>query len=117
MKARILKTEAQVRKIVQEEAKRQTTEIYDAALRDATYQAFAVMMCVLHAEFGFGGERLRRLKDRTEDEFMFMKTGMKGKGYDTNYCVKYLKEHYNIDFSESQYDENGRYIARSGKND
>ncbi len=46
MKARVFKTESQIRRIVQDEAKRQTTQIYDAAIRDATYQAYAVMMCV-----------------------------------------------------------------------
>ena len=115
MKARIFKTESQIRKIVQEEAKRQTTEIYDAALRDATYQAFAVMMCVLHNEFGFGGKRLRKLKDRTEDEFMLMRNGMRGQKYDTMYCVRYLKDKFGIDFNESQYDSNGKYHVRSVK--
>lgn len=111
MKARVFKTESQIRRIVQDEAKRQTTEIYEAALKDATYQAFAVMMCVLHREFGFGGERLRRLKDLTESEFMQMKIGILGKSYSTNDCVKFLKEKYSIDFAESQYDENWDRVA------
>ena len=63
------------------------------------------MMCVLHREFGFGGERLRKLKDLTESEYMAMKTGVLGKPYSTNDCVKFLKENYGIDFDESQYDE------------
>ena len=105
MKARVFKTEAQIRRVVQEEAKRQATEIYDMAMQDSVYQAFAVMMCVLHREFGFGGERLRRLKDLTEDEFMSMKTGVLGKPYSTNDCVRFLKQQYGIDFSESRYKE------------
>lgn len=105
MKARVFKTESQIRKIVENEAKSQTTKIYDAALKDACYQCFAVMMCVLHKEFGFGGERLRKLKDLTESEFMQMKVGILGRSYSTNDCVKFLKENYGIDFAESQYDE------------
>lgn len=105
MKARVFKTESQIRRIVKEEATQQTTKIYEAALRDATYQAHAVMMCVLHREFGFGEERLRRLKDLTESEYMAMRVGALGKPYTTNDCVKFLKEEYGIDFAESQYDE------------
>lgn len=105
MKSRVFKTESQIRRIVQDEAKRQATEIYDKALQDAAYQAFAVMMIVLHREFGFGGERLQRLKDLTESEFMMMREGILGKEYTTNDCVKFLKDTYGIDFAESQYTE------------
>lgn len=105
MKSRVFKSESQIRRIVQDEAKRQTTEIYDKAMQDSVYQAFAVMMCVLHKEFGFGKERLHRLKDLTEDEFMAMKCNVLGRSYTTNDCVRFLKENYDIDFSKSQYDE------------
>lgn len=105
MKARVFKTESQIRRIVQDEAKRQTTEIYDKAMKDAAYQCFAVLMCVLHKEFGFGKKRLKKLKDLTEFEFMMMKDGVLGNPYDTNDCVRFLKEKYGIDFAESQYDE------------
>lgn len=112
MKSRVFKTESQIRRIVQDEAKRQTTEIYDKAMKDAVYQAFAVMMCVLHREFGFGGERLKRLKNLTESEFMMMRTGILGRSYDTNDCVKFLKNTYGIDFEESQYDDESWHSER-----
>lgn len=106
MKARVFKTESQIRRIVQDEAKRQTTQIYDAAIRDATYQAHAVMMCVLHREFGFGGDWLRKLKNSVEAEYMAMKLGVLGKSYDTDDCRDFLKKTYGIDFEESMYGEN-----------
>ena len=112
MKARVFKTESQIRKIVQDEAKRQTTSIYEAAMQDSVYQALATMMYVLNRDFGFGGERLKKLKNLTEDEFMVMRTGICGKHYDANNCVKYLKEKYGIDFAESQYDENYRKVRK-----
>lgn len=103
MKARVFKTEAQIRRIVQDEATKQTTQIYDKAMKDAVYQNMAVVFCVLHREYGFGGERLRKLKNSVEAEYMAMKLGVLGKTYDTDDCVKFLKENYNIDFSESMY--------------
>lgn len=105
MKARVFKTESQIRKVVQREARKQTEEIYDKALADAAYQMFAVMMCVLNRRFGFGGKRLRELKDLTEDEFWLMKNGILGKPYTANDCVRYLKDKYGIDFTESQYSD------------
>lgn len=105
MKSRVFKTESQIRRIVQDEAKRQTTEIYEKAQQDTAYQCFAVMMCILNREFGFGRERLHKVKNLTEAEFMAMKTGVLGRSYGTNDCVKFLKEKYDIDFAKSQYDE------------
>lgn len=103
MKSRIYRTDSQVRKAVTEEVERQTTEIYEKAMQDTAYQCFATMMIVLHREFGFGGERLRKLKDLTEAEFYAMEKGVLGKPYTANDCVRFLKENYSIDFSESQY--------------
>lgn len=104
MKARIYTTQKQVEKAVQLEAKKQTTEIYDKALKDAAYQMWAVMLCVLHKQFGFGKTRLHQVKDSTEDEFMMMRDGILGKDYTTNDCVKFLKEKFDIDFEYSQYE-------------
>lgn len=115
MKSRVFKTEAQIRRLVQDEAKKQTTEIYEKALQDATYQAHATMMIVLHREFGFGGKRLRKLKDLTENEYMAMKTGVLGKKYDTKDCVHFLKEKFGIDFNESQYSESWDKVTRRSK--
>lgn len=103
MKARVYSTENQIRRAVKEESERQTTVIYEKAMKDAAYQCFATMMVVLHREFGFGGERLRRVKDLTEAEFFAMMNGVLGKSYDTTDCVRFLKETYNIDFEESMY--------------
>jgi hypothetical protein len=105
MKARVFSTENQISKAVRAETEKQLNEIYEKALCDAGYQMLATTMIVLHKSFGFGGERLRRLKDLTEEQFYFMQHGVLGQPYTSNDCVKYLKEHYGIDFSESQYKE------------
>lgn len=106
MKARVFRTEAQIRRIVQDEATKQTTQIYEKAMKDAVYQNMAVVFCVLHREYGFGGERLRKLKNSVEAEYMAMKLGVLGKKYDTDDCRDFLKEKYGIDFEESMYGEN-----------
>ena len=46
MKARVFKTEAQIRRIVQDEATKQTTQIYDKAMKDAVYQNMAAAVNV-----------------------------------------------------------------------
>lgn len=105
MKARVLMTESQIRKIVKKESEIQTTKIYDAAVKDATYQAFAVCFIVLAKEFGFGAGRLGKLKNSIEAEYVSMCTGILGKPYGIDDVIKYLKEHYGIDFNESCYSE------------
>lgn len=106
MKARVYTTKSQIRKVVQKEAERKTTEIYEKAMKDAVYQNMAVVFCVLYREYGFGGKRLRKLKNSVEAEYMAMKLGVLGKKYDTDDCRDFLKEKYGIDFEESMYGEN-----------
>ena len=115
MKARVFKTENQIRKIVQDEANKRTTEMYEEAVKDVSYQCFAVMMYVLTRYFGFGKKRLHKVKNLTESEFMLMKIGILGRHYDANDCVRYLKEKYDIDFSKSQYDESWNDVTRRNK--
>ena len=105
VKKRVIMTEKKIEEVVKAEAKRHTEQIYAQAHQDVSYQVIAVLLCVLHREFGFGKERLTKVKNLTEHEFMAMRTGILGKSYTTNDCVKFLKENYGIDFAESQYED------------
>ena len=100
---RLMKSEKEIKKICQKNVENTLREKHAEISQDIAYQTMAVVMCVLHNRFGFGGMRLQALKDAIEDEFANMKTGILGRNYTTNDCVKFLKDKYNIDFSETRY--------------
>lgn len=105
MKARVLQTPSQVKKIVKAETDKRVETIYEAAFQNASYGCYAVFMSVLAKKYGFGKKRLHRLKDDIEDEFMLMHTGILGRDYTKLDCVKFLDEKYDLRFSESQYNK------------
>lgn len=104
---RIMKSEKEIRQLCRKHVEEAYAEKSEEIAQDVAYQAFAVVMCVLNKKFGFGGTRLNTLKDAIEDEFAMMKSGILGRSYTTNDCVRFLKEKYNIDFSESRYTAQG----------
>ena len=101
---RLMKSEREVEEICRKQVEVYLTEKYEAIAQNAAYQAFAVMMCVLNRQYGFGKTRLHRLKNDVESEFVKMKTSFLGRDYSVNDCVKYLKDNYDIDFSKSNYE-------------
>lgn len=92
-----------VEKAVEKETLRVMDDLTDQITSNAVYQTLATVFVVMDREYGFKKKRLNRLKNLIEDEFVHMKTGILGRDYSTADCVKYLKEHYDIDFSVSQY--------------
>lgn len=108
MKARIYTTNKQIKKAVHDEI----MPLYEAALQDAAYQCFAIMMCVLHRDFGFGGKRLRKLKNSVEAEYVQMRMGVLGRPYEVNDCVRFLKDKFDIDFAYSEYNDSWKTVGR-----
>lgn len=104
---RLMKSDREVESICYKYVEEYLTENYDGIVRNTSYQVIAVVMCVLSRQYGFGKIRLHRLKNDLEAEFVKMKTGVLGRDYTVNDCVKYLKENYDIDFSESNYTAEG----------
>lgn len=89
---------------IRKEIKQYSDSIYDAVEKDCTYQAIAVTMAALHREFGFGKDRLQRLKAAIESEYTLMLGGVMGTEYSPRDCQKWLKEQYDIDLEVSRYD-------------
>lgn len=93
----VLKTEKQIRTICEAHV----TERYDEITHNAAYQSMAVTFYILSRDFGFGKQRLAKLKDAIEDEFALMDVGILGRDYNANHVCAHLKEKYDIDFGES----------------
>lgn len=96
---RVMKTEKQIKDICETHI----NERYDEIVHNAAYQALATAFLILSRDFGFGKQRLAKLKDSIENEFLTMSVGILGKDYNTSHVCEYLKEKYGIDFGESQY--------------
>lgn len=105
MKARVLRTDKQIKRALHKEALKQSKEIYGQALEDAAYQVESVMLCVLHKHFGFGKKRLHKLFNLIEDEFILMNQGVLGRSYTTDDCKQFLKDEFDLDVEASQYKE------------
>lgn len=89
-------------KIVRQQLEEISDELYKQFAHSISYQTLATAFWVLHRDFGFGAERLKRLKDSIEDEFRMMETGVFGKKYTTTEPVKWCKSQ-GIDFDKSQF--------------
>ena len=97
--------ERRAHEIAQEELEKMRDEIYEKIEADCCYQAIAVTMWILHRDFGFGEERLKRLKNGIEDEYALMLEKPMGREYMPKDIMEWLKKRYGVDFDESQYDE------------
>lgn len=97
--------ERRAKQIAREELNKIRDELYEMVEKDCVYQAIAVTMYELHKLYGFGPKRLKRLKNAIEDEYVLMMQKPLGKDYNPKDVMEWLKEHYQIDFEESQYEE------------
>lgn len=91
----------ELNRIAIETAERYKDQMYDSVSKDCTYQALAVAFWTLHKKFGFGKQRLAKLK--TEIEVMYyLEEG------EIRNVQKILKDDFNIDFNESDIDKEER---------
>lgn len=106
MKSYIRKYRPQdIERISRDAAKKEVENYYDQFSAVITYETFAVVCKILHEDFGFGKERLQKLKDHFEDEAKLIETGMMGKEYRADQVVEWLKNKFGIDLYESKFKE------------
>ena len=92
-------------RISKEAAQKEVEKYYDRFAAVITNETFAVVCKVLHEDFGFGKERLQKLKDHFEDEAKLIETGMMGKEYRADQVVEWLKHKFGIDLNKSKFTE------------
>lgn len=101
-KKRFFVTEEQIAKETEKQFYKmyddKSSELYKAVSNDATAQVLAVMFTVLNKEFGFGKDRLLRVKDGTESMFKIMLSeGICGQDFNTQNCLDYIKDNFDIE--------------------
>lgn len=107
---RLMKSEKEILKLCEKEYNAKYKEMFetkqDELTQEAGYQTLNVVFYVLAKKYGFGKKRLTELKNSIEDEFKLMETNFLNLNYNTTDCGRFLKEKFNIDFYESQYNTN-----------
>lgn len=98
---RVYKTEADIKKICQQEVRAR----YEDISREAAYHSFAMVFLILNRKFGFGKKRLEELKNDIEFEYYTMQAKPCGINYNSDDVVRIVKERFGIDFYESQFKE------------
>ena len=77
--------------------------IIEAVQTSIMQQVLATTFWVLHREHGWGKDRLNRLKNQVEDEFVLMHKKPLGKEYSPLDLRELLKNKYGVDLEETQY--------------
>jgi len=77
--------------------------IIDAVQSSIMQQVLATTFWILHRDFGWGTDRLNRLKNGVEDEFVLMHKKPMGREYSPLDLRRLLKEQYGVDLEETQY--------------
>lgn len=93
-------TKAEIDKYIDEEWDRRSREIFNNCRNDIVAQVMSACSFVLAKEFGFGKERLIRLKRGVEALFKLMlspNTPQHG-AFTTDDCVKYIAKKYGINY-------------------
>lgn len=86
-----------VDKILQEEWDRRVDEVYKSAVQDAGNQILAVLFTALHKDFGFGKDRLLRVKKSMESYFALMNEGVFHEEFTPQDCIDYIRDNFGID--------------------
>lgn len=100
MKDKMVMTEEDIGKYLQEEWDTKVDEVYKSVKVDVSNQILAVFFTALHKDFGFGKKRLLKVKDSVESYFALMQTGIFNKPFSPIDCLNYLKEEFNIDLDK-----------------
>lgn len=88
--------------IIREEWDRKVDQVYADATRDAGNQILAVFFTALHKDFGFGKERLLRVKSSVENWFRLMNDDVFRDGFTPQDCLDYLKKEFGIDLDSER---------------
>lgn len=95
---------------------------YEATIRAETEesvarQMLAVIFAALHRKFGFGKKRLKRLQNAADDEFALIHTAPLGQKYTALDVEQWLKDKYQIDFTETRYTADGWGASKENGHD
>ena len=80
-------------------AKEEIEKTWDDWSQKCTYHGLAICFAVLHKEFGFGADRLKRLHNGVLSELHLLEHGFLGKKYDESDIRKWLLS-IGIDFEK-----------------
>ena len=96
------KLQRETQAVAERLVKEREGEIIEAVQTSIMQQVLSVAFWVLHREYGFGKDRLNRLKNQIEDEYVLMHKRPMGKEYSPLDVRSWLKE-YGVDLEETQY--------------
>lgn len=105
---RLMKKESDVKQICKSEVEKYLNDSYAQIFNDGAYSAIATTFYILHRDFGFGTARLRKLKERIEEENKLMNVGILGRKYDANDLIKFLQDKLNVDIMTSSFEEESK---------
>ena len=98
----ITKLRKETQEIAERLVQEKEAEIIAAVQTSVMQQVLAVTFWILHRDEGWGKDRLNRLMNRVEDEFVLMHKRPMGKEYNPLDVRSWLKE-YGVDLEETQY--------------
>lgn len=77
--------------------------VFEAVKNDIVAQLMAVVFTVLNKDFGFGKDRLMKVKKGTEELFKIMLNGgICGQEFNTQNCLDYMKDKFDIDLDKKE---------------
>lgn len=79
-------------------------DIHARIKHSVSTQTMAVVFWVLHREHGWGRDRMQRLKNEIEDEFVLMHKGVMGVKYNPVELREKLKSEFGVDFDTTRYE-------------
>lgn len=105
---RIVVSEDDIKKTLDEEWQKKVDQVYEATLKDVSAQVLAVFYTCLSKKYGFGKKRMLALKRDVEATFALMHTNnLLGKDFTTQDCLDYMKKEFGIDL-----DKENMYASR-----
>lgn len=97
MKARVLTSESEVKKLAEKEYLRLKDTVYENVINDVIPQFMGVCLTVLNRENNFGKIRLQRFLSSVISEFKMMNKGILFYEYTPFNCLDFMKDKYGID--------------------
>lgn len=91
MKSRYIASTTESEKLARKVAQEEIDKCYDKWAQECAYHGLAVCFAVLHRDFGFGAERLQKLRRGIQSELDLMEHGVLGKTYAESDIRKWLQ--------------------------
>lgn len=97
------KLQRETQAIAERLVKEREADIINAVQSSIMQQVLSVTFWILHRDHGWGKDRLNRLKDEIEDEFVLMHKKPLGKEYSPLDLRDWLRNQYGVDLEETRY--------------